>query len=273
MQLGIFAKTFAGATPDAVFAAMRASGFARCHYNMACSGIAALPDAISDAVLADFMAVRVRHDVGVDALSATYNMIHPDSGLRSQGAAQLEVLARFAAAAKIPLITLCTGSRNAQDQWAHHPDNQSKDAQRDLMLSMERAIAVAETHDLLLGIEPEHGNVINTAEAAELLLDELQSERLRIVLDPANLIHDETGSEQHAIIGDAIDRLGERVVMAHAKDRDATGRVVAAGRGLVDFTYFLAHLKAIGFQGPLVAHGLRADEASQVFDFLKGHTA
>jgi sugar phosphate isomerase/epimerase len=273
MQIGIFAKTFAGQSPDVVFAAMQASGFSRCQFNMACSGLAAFPDVISDAVVADFNLARERHGIAVDALSATYNMIHPDSGLRSQGAAQFEVLARFAKAAKIPLLTLCTGSRDAHDSWAYHPDNQSPEAQRDLLMSMERAIAVAEAHDLLLGIEPEHGNVINTAQAAVALIDELQSNRVRIVLDPANLIADETGTAQHAVIGEAIDLLGEHVVMAHAKDRDASGHVVAAGRGIVDFTYFLAHLKAIGFLGPLVTHGLRADEAADVFHFLKGQIA
>jgi sugar phosphate isomerase/epimerase len=277
MRIGIFAKTFATTSPaptvDAVFAAMRANGFERCQYNMACSGLAAMPDAISDVVVADFNVARERHGIAVDALSATYNMIHPDSGLRSQGAAQFEVLARFAKTAKIPLLTLCTGSRDAHDQWAYHPGNQSPEAQRDLLMSMERAIAVAEDYDLLLGIEPEHGNVINTAQAAAALIDELQSNRVRIVLDPANLIADETGTAQHAVIGEAIDLLGEHVVMAHAKDRDASGHVVAAGCGIVDFTYFLAHLKAIGFQGPLVTHGLGADEAADVFHFLKGQIA
>ncbi len=273
MHIGIFAKTFSGATPDAVFAAMRHAGYSHGQYNMACSGIASLPMEISDEVAEDLACACATHGVVIDALSATCNMIHPDEDQRLRGSAQLEVLGKFAAALKIPLLTLCTGSRNPHDQWAHHPDNQSKEAQRDLMAAMERAIRIAEAHDLLLGIEPEHGNVINSAPAAQALIDGLQSKRVRIVLDPANLIHDETGQAQHAIIAEAIDLLGELVVMAHAKDRDATGQVVAAGRGIVDFNYFLAHLKAIGFRGPLVTHGLAAADAAEVYAFLKGHVA
>ncbi len=271
MQIGIFAKTFDGKTPDQVFASMRAAGYAHCQYNMACSGLAALPDEISGAVTEQFNLARNTHGVTVEALSATYNMIHPDEARRYRGAAHLDVLAQFAKAMNIPLLSLCTGSRDADDQWAHHPDNQSKEALRDLRMAMERAIAVAEAHDLLLGMEPEHGNVINSARAAEALINEMASPRLRIILDPANLIHDETGSEQHAIIGEAIDLLGEHMAMAHAKDRDAAGQVVAAGKGIVDFTYFLAHLKAIGFRGPLVTHGLKSEDAPEVYSFLKGH--
>ncbi len=272
MQIGIFAKTFPGSTPNQVFAAMRAAGYSRCQYNLACSGLASLPDDINDAVAEELAHACDAHGVTIDALSATYNMAHPDEAQRLRGAMQLDVLAKFAAAMKIPVLTLCTGSRNPSDQWAHHPENQSKDAQRDLMGSMERAIRVADQHDLLLGIEPEHGNVINSAGAAQALIEGLDSKRVRIVLDPANLIHHEVDAEQHAVIAEAIDLLGEHVVLAHAKDRDAAGQVVAAGRGIVDFKYFLAHLKVIGFQGPLVTHGLQADDAAEVYGFLKGHT-
>jgi sugar phosphate isomerase/epimerase len=56
--------------------------------------------------------------------------------------------------------------------------------------------------------------------------------------------------------------------MAHAKDRAARGRVVAAGTGVIDFPHFLRRLNAIGFVGPLVTHGLDAAEASSVRRFL-----
>ncbi|TIX52716.1 MAG: sugar phosphate isomerase/epimerase, partial [Mesorhizobium sp.] len=43
-----------------------------------------------------------------------------------------------------------------------------------------------------------------------------------------------------------------------------------AGRGVVDFPDFVARLKASGFDGPLVTHGLSAEEAPSVARFLKG---
>jgi len=58
--------------------------------------------------------------------------------------------------------------------------------------------------------------------------------------------------------------------MAHAKDRFADGRFATAGKGVVDFADFVARLKAAGFDGPLVTHGLAAEEAPGVARFLKG---
>ena len=61
--------------------------------------------------------------------------------------------------------------------------------------------------------------------------------------------------------------------MAHAKDRDAEGRFVAAGSGVVDFGGFLGGLRRAGFDGAVVTHGLSAEEAPGVAAFLRGRLA
>ena len=56
--------------------------------------------------------------------------------------------------------------------------------------------------------------------------------------------------------------------MGHAKDRTATGDFATAGKGVLDYPHYLARLKAVGFEGPLVTHGLSAREAPGVAAFL-----
>ena len=52
------------------------------------------------------------------------------------------------------LITLCTGTRDPNDMWRAHPDNDSESAWRDLTVAMQRAIEIAGRYDVFLGIEP-----------------------------------------------------------------------------------------------------------------------
>jgi len=66
-----------------------------------------------------------------------------------------------------------------------------------------------------------------------------------------------------------IGMLGERIVMAHAKDRRADGGFAAAGSGIIDFGHFVRSLRGAGFDGPLVAHGLTEAEAPAVAAFLQ----
>ena len=269
MQLGIFAKTFDGTSPGLVLPQVKAAGFTVAQYNMACSGLASMPDDISDATIADIKAATQSSGMELNALSATYNMIHPDVTTRENSHRRLAVIAKAAQALGISLITLCTGTRDAADQWKHHPDNTSGAAWRDLLQSMQTAIAIANTYNVNLGIEPELANVINSAAKARKLIDELKSSRLKIIFDPANLFETETVIEQRRIVSSALELLSSDIAMAHAKDRTTSGEFVAAGTGVLDYPHFLSELKQSGFNGPLITHGLSAAEAPMVCEFLR----
>ena len=268
MRLGIFAKTFAGSDPALVLQAAGAAGFACVQYNMACSGLPALPDELTAADCSAVRQASLAAGVAISAVSGTYNMIHPDPAVRSLGLRRLEVLIAHAAGLGTRVVTLCTGSRDAADQWRHHPDNQTPAAWRDLLVEMGKAATIAENHGIRLGIEPELANVVDSATAARRLLAELQSPSLGIVLDPANLFEVEPLARQRDILSHAVDLLADRTLMTHAKDRDAQGGFVTAGQGVVDFPHFLGRLQAAGFDGDLVTHGLTAAEAPGVAAYL-----
>jgi sugar phosphate isomerase/epimerase len=268
MQLGIFAKTFEGTTPGPVLEAVAGAGFVCAQYNMACSGLASMPDAIDEGQARAIAGAAQKAGIEIAAVSGTYNMIHPDRAVREAGHRRLAVLAEHSHAMSTRLITLCTGTRDPLDQWKEHPDNDTPEAWRDLLEAMETAIGIAERYDVDLGIEPELANVINSAEKARRLIDEMQSPRIRIVLDPANLFETATLDEQRTTISAAIDLLADRIVMAHAKDRNPDGSFATAGKGVLDYRHYLGRLKAIGFAGSLITHGLAAGEATDVARFL-----
>jgi sugar phosphate isomerase/epimerase len=195
-------------------------------------------------------------------------MIHPDPVVRATGLRRLSVLIDHAAAMGTGMVTLCTGTRDPEDQWHYHPDNGSPEAWRDLTEEMGKACALAEEKGVRLGIEPELANVIDGAVKARRLIDSLQSPALVIVLDPANLFEVALLDRQRDILSHAVDLLADRIAMAHAKDRDPAGGFVAAGKGVVDFPHFLNRLRAADFDGDLVTHGLTAAEAPVVAAFL-----
>ncbi len=268
MQLGIFAKTFRGTDPKQVLSAVRNSGFATTQFNLACVGLPSMPDAVAPETIAAIRAASEETGVSLAALSGTYNMAHPDKSVRERGLKQLGVVIETAAALQIPLVTLCTGSRHAQDQWIHHPDNALPSAWADMAAELEKALDLAERFDIDLGIEPEQANIVTSAADAVRLIVEMGSKRLRIVLDPANLFEQATPAEVSEIVARAIELSAGHVAMAHAKDRHADGSFATAGLGIVDFPAFIDGLRASGFDGALVTHGLAAEEAPAVARFL-----
>jgi sugar phosphate isomerase/epimerase len=269
MYLGIFAKTFPGATPGEVLGAARDAGYTAVQYNMACSGLPSLPERIAPEVIEAVSEASDASGVSIAALSATYNMIHPDLSVREAGRRAFAALAAAAPAMGTRLLTVCTGSRDAADQWRHHPDNASPGAWQDLVAEFRLLLPIAERHGIVIGVEPELGNVISSAAKARALLDLFATDRIGIVLDPANLFEAEPEQERERRISEAVALLGPDIVLAHAKDRHPDGSFATAGDGVVDFPRFIAELRAAGFDGPLVTHGLDAKDAARVADFLR----
>jgi sugar phosphate isomerase/epimerase len=270
MKLGIFAKTFAGTDPLEVLSAARQAGYQAAQYNMACSGLGPLPQSIPDAAISAVAAAADRTGVEIAAVSATYNMIHPDPAKREEGRRSFAAISAAANRMGTRLVTVCTGSRDPQDQWRHHPDNQTSSAWRDMCAEFELLLPLVETNDVVIGVEPELANVVNSARQARKLLDKFDTNRIRIVLDPANLFEVETPARRRALVEEAVDLLGDAIALAHAKDRHPDGGFATAGKGVLDWDHYLGCLRNAGFDGALVTHGLPADEAPDVAAFLAG---
>jgi len=267
-EVGIFAKTFAGPLPD-VLRTVEDHGLSRIQFNFSCAGLPSMPDAVDAPARFFIQQALAQSPVTLEAVSGTFNMIHPDRSVRVNGLRQLGVIAAQCSWLGTNLLTLCTGTRHQTDMWTAHPDNDRPDAWYDLRQSLDKALELAEHYDLYLGIEPETANVINTVEKAAQLLKEVRSPRLRIIFDPANLFEHEPLSVVRQRIARGLDQLGDAIRSVHAKDRDASGQVVAAGTGRLPYDDFIQGLRAIDYRGNLILHGLSAAEVSTSVAFIR----
>ena len=159
--------------------------------------------------------------VAIAAVSGTYNMIHPDPEVRATGLRRLGVLIDHARR---------DGHRDGH-ALHRHPRRARTSGGITRTTTRPRPGAISWTRwprparwpkpkGVKLGIEPELANVIDGAARRVRLIDSLQSPALAIVLDPANLFEVEPLDRQRDILSQAIDLLADRIVMAHAKDRD-----------------------------------------------------
>lgn len=271
MQIGIFAKTFVRPTLDATLDAVVAHGLHCVQFNLACAGVPSLPERIEPALVDTIRCELATRQITMAALSGTFNMIHPDLGQRRDGMRRLRVLAAACAGLGTRIITLSTGTRDPDNMWRRHPANDTPAAWQDLLATMTEAVAIAEEYDVVLAFEPEVSNVVDTAGKARRLLDELRSPHLKVVIDGANLFHTGELPHMHAIFDEAFALLGEQIVIAHAKDlrRDGAAGDVAAGQGLLDYDHYLASLRAVGFSGPLILHGLAESQVDSSVAFLR----
>ena len=270
MHIAIFAKTYPRPTLAETFAAAAADGLHHLHFNFSCCpGLSALPETIPDDYVLEIQQTLRTQPVQLIGVSGTYNLLHPDQRRRAHGRRAVAAIAERCPALSIPLVSLCTGTHDPDDKWRHHPQNATPESFAEVLREFEHLIPIAEQYGLLLGVEPETANVINGPERARELLDALQSDRLKIILDPANLFEMAPPNEVRERIVRAVELLGPDIAVAHAKDRTAAGRVVPAGRGAVDFGFLIERLRGVGYGGPLVLHGLSETEVPEAVVHLR----
>lgn len=268
-QLGIFARTFSRSTVLEVFQAAKAKGFQTLQYNMNCSGLEPMPESISSTIVEEVQAAREATGLTISGLSGTYNMLDADLKEREAGVRRMAVLAEHAQAIGTNLLTLCTGSYHPENQWEHHPENNTEAAWADMSQEMEKLVALAERFDIYLGVEIELGNVINTSGKAQKLIEQF-GHRIKILLDPANLFDVAPAERVKSLITEAYDRLAPHIAQLHGKDRSPEGAFVGPGRGVVPFDFFLEQAQQAGVTAPLVAHGFPESEVDFVSEYLQG---
>ncbi|MBV8717319.1 MAG: sugar phosphate isomerase/epimerase [Chloroflexi bacterium] len=157
------------------------------------------------------------------------------------------MLAEACASLSTDTLTLCTGTRDPDDMWRGRHANREPAVWAHLLVSMEKAIAIADEFDVMLGIEPETANVVDSAQKAQYLLDDLRSARLKIILDPANLFGPDNLCCQDSVLANAFDLLAPDMIMGHARDLILEhGEVhhAAAGSVMLDYPRYLSLLRS-----------------------------
>lgn len=271
MRLGIFARTFAESTLEGVLDAIVRHELKYVQFNLKCVGTETLPPSIDDELCSRVRSAFERHRLQMVAISCTFNTIDPNVSQREETTRRACHLIERARDLGTSFVTLCTGTCNPSGMWQPHPENDSREAWQALTVTLETLLDVAEAHGVFLGIEPEQANVINSSTKARRLLDDMQSKHLKVVLDGANLLAPGNLIHMRQILTQAFDLLGPDIALTHAKEYSGGPEtdINAVGTGCLDWTLYLDLIRAIGFEGPLLLHGLGPRQVSESVAFLQ----
>ena len=271
MQIGTMSGTFDRATLEEALDAVVNHGMSCVQFNLSSAGVTKIPTHIDEDLCDKIREEMSARNITMTALGGTYNMIHPDIQRRADGLRNLRVLASACERLGTSVIALCTGTRDPDNMWRHHPDNDTPEAWEDLVVSMQQAIEVAEEYQITLAFEPEVANVVDSAIKARRIIDQIGSPYLKVVMDGANIFHTGELPRMREILDEAFALLGEDIAFAHAKDLDRDGEAghLAAGKGLLDYDQYLSLLNDVDPDVPIILHGLSEAEVDGCVTFLR----
>ena len=211
--------------------------------------------------------------ISIVGLSTYYNVIDPDAARRKRGEARMEFFIEHWKRLGSPILCTETGTLNAQSEWLESPENSTEKAYLDCRAAFERLAGKAEKTGAFVAIEPYWKNVIASVERAERLFREVPSKALKLVMDPCNYYRKEDLARMDPILEDIFRRIGEKTVLAHAKDVKASADgtdLPAAGLGVLDYPLYLRLLAKLDREVFLALEHLGLDDVPRARDFVLG---
>ena len=271
MQIGIMYETIVRDSLSETLDAVAGYGISCMQFGLRSVGLPDLPDQIETELCNHIREEFEAHSISMSAICGHFNMAHPDEGHRADGLRGLRTLASTCKKLGTSVITLCTGTRNADNMWRAHPDNGSPEAWKDMAATMRQAVQIAEEYHVTLAFEPEVSNVADSPRKARRLLDEMGSPCLKVVIDGANVFHTGELPRMREILDKAFELLSHDVAIAHGKDLDRDGEAghLAAGKGLLGYDHYLSLLNNLEFDVPVILHGLTETEVPESLAFVR----
>jgi len=241
---------------------VRGHGLRQVQLIMRPNGGEELLDEISTSLIEEIRVESDRTGVHIPAVSGIYNMAHPDAAFRRDGLERLRKVIAVAPLLGATGITLCTGTRDPENMWRWHPENDSTEAWNDLVESLDIALDDAQRHGVILAFEPEPGNLVNSIDRAGRLLDQMDHPNLGVTLDGANIVMTDMARNPVEMLDRTFARFGDKIAIVHAKDCNAAGEMVPAGGGIVPWSHLAQLLRQTDFDSPLILHSLKEDEVA-----------
>lgn len=200
--------------------------------------------ALTEGLAAHTRRVFAQNGLDVAVLGCYLNLAHPDPDklrdIQSRYYGHLRVAALMGAG----VVGTETGAPNPE--YKMDANTHSGEALDTFIRGLAPVMERAERWGVALAIEPVWKHIVYDADRAVKVLDAIKSPNLRIILDPVNLLYAGNADQKERVIGDAIDKLGDRVAVVHLKDFVREGdelRSIAAGTGEMDYTRILRFMK------------------------------
>lgn len=262
MKLGIFSKIFNDFTLDEAFGEIGKLGLDCIQFNMSNVGLESLPQSVSDDIIKEIKTAKRKHKISIPVVSGTFNTLELNEDLLFDKLDRFSVVLNAAHQLQIPFVSISTGSLNQDDFWSPHPENQSDKAWDLLFNSLDRMLKEAAELKITILIEPEQANVVQSATDALRLLEHYDSQYLKILYDPANLMTPEDEGNEINKIKSTLQQLHKHIAMAHLKDFSfEDGKIVyaAVGQGILPINLYLEALNKY-YNSEVIMHGLEAKD-------------
>lgn len=148
----------------------------------------------------------------------------------------------------------------------------TEEAYRRVLATFKELAEEAQRYDVCIAVEGVHCFVINTPQKVKRLIDELDSDNVKVIFDPVNFLNINNYQMQNEIIEEMFDLLWDKICAIHAKDfviEDGNVRAVPPTYGLFNFKLLFDKLKEYKLDIPVICEEISDSDAVIAFERLR----
>jgi len=235
----------------------------------------------TDSMVRELKAALEQHDVIIFEVGGYRNLLHTDESKRQENIKLIAESMEYAERIGCPMVGTISGSRNSQenewrDNYAVHPDNWTLETWNLLIDSLNQILKDTEGMNVIIGMEAQITTNLDSPLAHKRLLEDMGSERIKVNLDPTNMVHLYNHFHTTELINECFDLLGENIVGCHAKDsyvlpHSQTVHVqeVCPGRGNLDYETYLVRMSRLEWIRALSVEHFPEDQFPEAWAYIR----
>ena len=234
-----------------------------------------------DSVVRELKASLKQHDIVIFEVGGYRNLLHTDTKVRNENYKHIARCLEAAERIGCPMVGTISGSCNPEgnkfgDNYAVHPDNWTLDTWKLLLKGLRRILDDTSGLKAAIGMEAQVTTNIDGPLSHRRLMDDMGSERIKVNLDPTNMVHLYNHFHTTELITECFDLLGEDIFGCHAKDsyvlpHSQTVHVqeVCPGRGSLDYETYLVRLSRMKWPRTLLPEHIPADQFEEAYAYIR----
>ncbi len=172
-----------------------------------------------------------RQDLWFYTVHVWDNIIHPDPYLRERIHRDYLTAVEMAEQMDMDFVLVHTGSRAYGKPNDADPRNWTTETWQMAVDALKQVLADTAGSRVNLAVEAINNNNMNSPAAHAQLREDVGSDRIKVTLDPTNMINASTLFRNTELINQCFEMLGEDIMYAHAKDIKWTGMLPWYGVG------------------------------------------
>lgn len=148
----------------------------------------------------------------------------------------------------------------------------SEEAYQRVLKTMKEIVDEAERQGVTVGIEGVCWFVINTPQKMKRIVEDLNSDNVKVIFDPVNYLNIDNYEKQDEMINDMFELLADKICVLHAKDftvENGEFKYVKPTEGMLNYKLIFEKMKEHNLDLPIICEEIDEKDAGIAFDRLE----